>query len=414
MTQDEKERARHVLFSKIHAGESSAASAPPADFFVRSAWQRRLVFRTMPIILMIAILVTGSVAAGAEGSLPGSPLYPIKVNINEEIRSAFAFTAEGKADWEASRALRRVEEAEGLAASGALTVETKAELQERFEIHAKRTNERLAAIRTDGDAEAALRVSAQFEARLKAHNRLLSAVAAAASTAIESAEAFKKEERERKREAPLRVAPAIDSVLEIRVESEVEAQAKAGVSEAAEGAKIAARNKLDEVKRFIQNRREGVSAEAAAEADAEFVIAETIYSDAQAKFTAHLFAESFTLFKAAARQAEEAKEFLKGAEKVEGRLEAHEKLELNISVPPASESKSDSTQARAREDAPRRDSGAPAIEERAAVKESFKTDADRERPDSARRDRDMRTNEGALHVGASGAADADLTIDIGL
>ena len=59
----------------------------------------------MPIALFVLVLVGagGGVSLAAEGSLPGDVLYPVKVSVNEEVRSALTFSLESKTAWEAKR-----------------------------------------------------------------------------------------------------------------------------------------------------------------------------------------------------------------------------------------------------------------------------------------------------------------------
>src|SRR3989338_6897994 len=53
-----------------------------------------LVFKPMPIVLIIALVFGGSASFAAEQALPGDTLYPVKVNVNEEVRGLLAFTPE--------------------------------------------------------------------------------------------------------------------------------------------------------------------------------------------------------------------------------------------------------------------------------------------------------------------------------
>lgn len=44
----------------------------------------------MPVfVLLLAVLMGRGTAFAAEGALPGEPLYPIKIYVNEEVRAAF-------------------------------------------------------------------------------------------------------------------------------------------------------------------------------------------------------------------------------------------------------------------------------------------------------------------------------------
>ncbi len=85
---------------------------------------------------LISLLVLGGTAYAAQGSLPGNPLYAVKIHIDEPVQVALAITPEQKAQANASIAERRVAEAQVLAARGTLDAITTKELQANFNLHA--------------------------------------------------------------------------------------------------------------------------------------------------------------------------------------------------------------------------------------------------------------------------------------
>src|SRR3989344_6955837 len=98
---------------------------------------------SMAIILILTMLIGGGVAVGAEKSLPGDPLYSVKVGFNEEVRGWLSVSEEAKANWEVERAHRRLEEAEALASNGSLSLEARENIEVNFEAHAERVKERI-------------------------------------------------------------------------------------------------------------------------------------------------------------------------------------------------------------------------------------------------------------------------------
>lgn len=76
-----------------------------------------------PIIATVLIIVLGGSTAGAatlaQSALPGDLLYPIKVNLNEQVREVLATTPEKRASVALSRAEERIKELEKLEARGA-------------------------------------------------------------------------------------------------------------------------------------------------------------------------------------------------------------------------------------------------------------------------------------------------------
>ena len=76
--------------------------------------------KTMPVVLMLALMFGGGVSAMAEKALPGDALYPVKVSVNENVRGFFALNDAAEADWNIRLVERRLEEGEQLASEGRL------------------------------------------------------------------------------------------------------------------------------------------------------------------------------------------------------------------------------------------------------------------------------------------------------
>ena len=129
------------------------------------------------ILLLIIILTGGGVAVGAEKALPGDVLYPVKISVNEEVRSWFSISEEAKANWEIKRAERRLEEAEKLAEEGSLNDEVRGHIEANFEAHSQKVKERVEKFRTKENFDAAASLSLNFETALKAHDKVLSNLA---------------------------------------------------------------------------------------------------------------------------------------------------------------------------------------------------------------------------------------------
>lgn len=81
-------------------------------------------FATMPFIILIAVMIGGGTTLAAQGAVPGDLLYPVKTGVNENIRGAFAMSADSEARLQASILEERLEEAQELQAKGSLTGET--------------------------------------------------------------------------------------------------------------------------------------------------------------------------------------------------------------------------------------------------------------------------------------------------
>ncbi len=120
--------------------------------------------KIMPITLLIALIMGGSVSYAAEGALPGDTLYPIMIHVNENVRSALTVTSAGQAELEITLAERRLAEAKQLKAEGRLDMKTKAELRSQVEAHAERA---VLEITSDESVDAKSEIGAQADLQIK-------------------------------------------------------------------------------------------------------------------------------------------------------------------------------------------------------------------------------------------------------
>src|SRR3990167_8075701 len=143
---------------------------------VQRSQKYALKIKTMPIALALILLLSGGTAFAAEGALPGNTLYPIKTEVNEEIRGWFALSAEAEANFHTKIAEERLEETEELAVRGELTEEFRARLEALFEERVKAEEDRIADLEADGRVEAAAELRTHLEAMLEAHESILAQI----------------------------------------------------------------------------------------------------------------------------------------------------------------------------------------------------------------------------------------------
>lgn len=97
---------------------------------------------TMPALALIAAAVIGgSTSLAAQNSLPNDLLYPVKVNFNENIRSALALSADAEAALQVDLLAERVEEAALLQANGQLDGELAARVRTNVAAQADAANQ---------------------------------------------------------------------------------------------------------------------------------------------------------------------------------------------------------------------------------------------------------------------------------
>lgn len=242
---------------------------------------------------MIVVILMGGFSLGADSAMPGGILYPVKVNINEEIRSQLAFSQRAKVAWDIRRVERRMEEAEQMAVRGTGDASSRAVVEANFQAYADRVSDRIHDMEARGDARAAAEAASNFEASLKAHQAILARLSGESATAGLT---------------PLliRVRAVVNTAAENRVSAETHVSAGADVQAAAEGKMTAAENKIAEVESFIARSKAKLGAEAAVQAEARLTEARAVAAEGKAKIQAGAWGEAFVLFQKAARIAQEA------------------------------------------------------------------------------------------------------------
>lgn len=131
--------------------------------------------RPMPVFaaLLVIFLSGGGVSYAANASLPGELLYPVKISVNEEVRSLLTFSEEAKLAFEIQRAEQRLEEAEELERSGELQDDRAKLLSDYIARHNTRIFALESEMATQGRENEATELRARYEARLSLYEALL-------------------------------------------------------------------------------------------------------------------------------------------------------------------------------------------------------------------------------------------------
>ena len=178
MDEPAKTRTRALLqeymeMRPIRHAQKETAQASPFNILVVISRHGYAV----PITALVLVFgLTGGTAFAAEGTLPGDTLYPIKVHVTEEIRSALATTPKAQADWQIERAGRRLEEASTLAVEGNLTDQNRADIEANLADHVAATEKSAKVLASNDDYADADSVGAELHAVLKAHGDILASV----------------------------------------------------------------------------------------------------------------------------------------------------------------------------------------------------------------------------------------------
>ncbi len=271
-----------------------------------------LSIKSMIAALLIVALLTGSASALAEGSLPGSPLYPVKVDVNEKVRTFLSFSNDAKADWSVQVAERRLAEAEKLASSGDLSSKYRAEIEAGFNRASDDFEERIEKLGTKSRKERAFELSSDFEATLRAHQSILGLLSLAKPQIKVEIEDLLED-----------VDSRAELVAKIRAASEVRMATSSDVSfrTAAEGKLKAVQNKIEEVAKFLSGNKDRFDAEAYVEAEAKLNEARAKINEGKLKIQEGKYIEAFAKFQAAMRIAQEAKLLISSAVKLEIKID---------------------------------------------------------------------------------------------
>lgn len=256
-------------------------------------------FKFMVPIIIAVIVALGGVSFAAQNALPGDTLYPVKVDVNEKVQVALAFSDQAKAQVEVQQAAERLKEAEELAVKTDVSDETQLDLETNFTDFANRVEERIASLDTNGNATAALDATSNFEAALQAHQKVLARLALQDKTTKSEVDDLQKD-----------VNDEVNTTDDNRVKLEGEVRAEGNgpdVQTAAQGKITAATNVIAEVTSFIDSKKDMLGVSATAQAQAQLSIAKDQLAQAQAKFDAKAYADAFNLANTALRTAQRAK-----------------------------------------------------------------------------------------------------------
>lgn len=129
---------------------------------------------------LVAVFMLVVIPVLAEKTIPGDPLYSVKVRFNEEVISTLKLSPYEKVEWETERLNRRIAEAKLLANEGKLTDEVEAEIVAAVQEHTESVEESIEELRVD-DADQAVLASIELNSTLKMQSESLQSDVSATS-----------------------------------------------------------------------------------------------------------------------------------------------------------------------------------------------------------------------------------------
>ena len=123
--------------------------------FLLPLWERRPTSMLARLLILVSVLLGGTIGTveAAQSSLPGSALYPVKLQI-EDLRAGRAQDPEGQAERALEAAEKRLEEAERLAERGdAIPAELGTRYAEQVSLALQATEALTGSVRSEVEAE---------------------------------------------------------------------------------------------------------------------------------------------------------------------------------------------------------------------------------------------------------------------
>lgn len=240
LSQDEKERLRTRLVQEMSVNHHIQTEVGLGKIFIS-----KHKFMGAVVLGLIAMLTLGGgVSYAATDALPGDALYPVKTEVNENVRGWLTVGDEAEAEYRGELAERRLAELEEIAEKRADRLEeVKSNVEARFAKHIADMEARLEALGEDNSDKAA-EISGRIEQALENHGRVLDR--------LEGREEHLSDVSERADEARERVAEKRER-FEERIQERAEREDGEVTSERIAGKIGALRNMISSAEKFVSS-----------------------------------------------------------------------------------------------------------------------------------------------------------------
>lgn len=167
-------RAELSSYADFHTVPAYTAGVPAALGKIRS-FLAHFPLATTTVLLLVA---GSSVAYAAHGSLPGSPLYAVKVGILEPVEKVLTVPEQTPVEWSVTLAQRRLDEADAIASSTKPSARAEVQAAREVAAAARDVEKNIGALASSSREEA----STAFTQALAEHESTLIRLTAVAST----------------------------------------------------------------------------------------------------------------------------------------------------------------------------------------------------------------------------------------
>ncbi len=261
--------------------------------------------KPMNALIIIALVLSGGTSFAAAGSVPGDLLYPVKVEVNENVKSAFAITTSAEAALQAELAKERLEEAETLALRGELGADASAQLATHLKEHVDAALAYSSEAEAAGDLETAASVRAELAGTLSTYASILVRL----SGEVEGNDSTS-------------LLSGIDGFTNLIATTDATATARVSAEHrtAIEAAIVNTDQLIATVEAKLGRAETKLSNETHAWVDARLDAAVKAQADARVKLQSELYSQSYTAVQEAIRIANEAEAMIDSALRIETKV----------------------------------------------------------------------------------------------
>jgi hypothetical protein len=238
--------------------------------------------RLMPALALAFLLLIGSgiTSVAAEGALPGDTLYPVKIHVNENVRKAFAGSAEAEARMESELVTRRLQEARELTARGDMSAEVQQTIATAIARQVSAAREKVATLTLADELDTAADVSAELEAAVKAHHNVFARLAQNNDTSVDVIL------------SALVNADTASAQTQADFQAKVSAVSSGALQAIAERGIAAAQRQTESVRQMLEKQKSELSVHARGEMEARLKVAQDAIAHAQARLQAGATAQA--------------------------------------------------------------------------------------------------------------------------
>jgi len=280
----------HAVADAVRVAETnrSMGYVPQRTAFITYLLKSKI--SKMTALLMIMLLVGGGTSFAAENTVPGDFLYPVKIEVNENIKSALAVSNEAEAQLQARFAEERLKEAGELAAEGKLDAKTSAQISTGLKAHYNDAIERSKKSEAKGDIQSSADVRTSLEGTFRAYGDVLAQLNANISG--NDGEALISEVNTFADDAATAQATA---TTDISVTAKTNVKATIGRAD----------ELVTDAKGKLENAQDKISAETYARIKTRIDTAVSAQADAQTKFNTEQYKDAYVAAQSAMRAAHE-------------------------------------------------------------------------------------------------------------